>query len=109
MLLALPVVIGLSSTFIWLASPVAPSCWRSHLTASSIAFLRQATADGELEPCTRRPPDGGGAGIVRRSGDCCVSHGTSGRSAGRVRLGGTGGFAPSIGRPLNRNWPSPIG
>ena len=48
---------------------------------------------------------GGPCGIVRRSGCSCVSHGTSGRSGGRVRTGG--GLTPTIGSSAEPKMPLP--
>src|SRR5204862_1171096 len=44
-------------------------------------------------------------GVERRSGRSCVSHGTSGRSAGRVRTGG--GLLPAIGSSTDPKIPLP--
>jgi hypothetical protein len=54
-------------------------------------------------------PFGALSGIVRRSGGCWVSHGTSGRSGERLWPCGTGGFTPWIGLPVKKNRSVPNG
>ncbi len=79
--------------------------WRVTWRRRSATAVACALSSRAAAPLAAPIVAGGPRGMDRRSGCCWVSHGTSGRSGGRVRTGG--GLMPTIGSTAEPKTPLP--